>query len=58
MEYIVVLLGIIISGVYFALGIGVARVSAKAKGYSVKFSDFIFWPLALLIWAITGDIRD
>ena len=58
MNELSIIFGVVFTSIYFILGMGVARVSAKAKSYQVRFFDFIVWPIVLLVWAIVGDISD
>lgn len=41
---------------YLILGLGMTRMLSKLKETDIHVLDILFWPVALFIFACTGDI--
>lgn len=51
-----IMIGIAAASLYFILGLGAARLAAKAQQRELRSIDFIAWPIMLFVFGVTGDV--
>jgi hypothetical protein len=49
-----ILTGVLVA-IYFVMGFGCARMTAKIRDENVFLPEILLWPIVLLIYAVSSD---